>query len=91
MRPLLCAVCALFCAALAQAYVEAPYTLGRVCHESTHIVLVEVARVNKEKGLIIFKKLQDLKGKHPEAEIKHNIGKRGFHPREWQNIMAWAA
>jgi hypothetical protein len=73
-----------------RAYVEVPYTLGRVCNESTHIMLVEVARVNKDKGLIIYKKLQDLKGKHPHNEIKHNIGKRGFHPREWQNVMSWA-
>jgi hypothetical protein len=74
----------------ARAYVEAPYSLGQVCKESTTIVLVEVVKVNKEKNLIIFKKLQDLKGKHPQQEIKHNIGQRGYHAREWQNIMAWA-
>jgi hypothetical protein len=34
--------------------------------------------------------VQDLKGTHNEQEIKHNIGKRGFHPREWQNVMGWA-
>jgi len=91
MRRLLCiALAALLCVTVAQAYVEAPYTLGRTCQESTNIVLVEVARVNKEKGLIIYKKVKDLKGTHPEQEIKHNIGKRGFHPREWQNVMAWA-
>jgi hypothetical protein len=91
MKRLLCvALAALACAALARAYVEAPYSLGRVCQESSNIVLVEVTRVNKERGLIFFKPLQDLKGKHNEQEIKHNIGKRGFHPREWQNVMAWA-
>ncbi len=74
----------------ARAYVEVPYTLGRTCSESTNIVLVEVTRVNKDKNLILYKKVQDLKGSHPEAVIKHNIGKGGFHPREWQNIMAWA-
>jgi hypothetical protein len=74
----------------ARAYVEAPYTLGRTCSESSHIVLVEVARVNKEKNLILYKKVQDLKGTHPEAVIKHNIGRGGFHPREWQNVMNWA-
>jgi hypothetical protein len=74
----------------AQAYVEAPYTLGRVCTESTNIVVVEIVKVNKDKGLIIYKKVEDLKGKHPKDEIKHNIGQRGFHPREWQNVMAWA-
>ncbi len=91
MRRLLCVgLAALTCAALARAYVEAPYSLGRVCQESSHIVLIEVTRVNKERGLIFFKKVKDLKGNHNEAEIKHNIGKRGFHPRESQNIMAWA-
>ena len=75
---------------VAPAYVEVPYTLGRICQESTNIVLVEVVKVNKEKNLIIFKKLEDLKGKHDKDEIKHNIDKRGYHPREWQNIMAWA-
>src|SRR5688572_26763489 len=72
------------------AYVEVPYTLGRTCQESTNILLVEVTRVNKEKGTVVFKKLKDLKGQHPGDEIKHNIGKRGFHPREWQTILAWA-
>jgi hypothetical protein len=89
--PLLVAAAALLTAVPgARGYVEVPYTLGRVCSESTNIVLVEVAKVNKEKGLIVFKKVKDLKGNHAQ-EIKHNIGQRGFHPREWQTIMAWAA
>ena len=92
MKRLLCvALAVLGCAALARGYVEAPYSLGRVCQESTHVVVIEVTRVNKERGLIVFKKVKDLKGQHNEQEIKHNIGKRGFHPREWQNVMAWAA
>jgi hypothetical protein len=74
----------------ARAYVEVPYSLGRICQESSNIVLVEVTKVNKEKNLILYKKLEDLKGKHPTNEIKHNIGQRGYHAREWQNIMAWA-
>jgi hypothetical protein len=86
----LAAVLVLLTASLARAYVEVPYSLGRICQESTNIVLVEVVKINKEKGLLILKKLEDLKGKHPTAEIKHNIGQRGFHAREWQNVMAWA-
>ncbi len=74
----------------AWAYVEAPHTLGRCIQESTNVVLVEIARVDKNRGVIIYKKIKDLKGKHNEEFIKHNIGKRGFHPREWQNVMAWA-
>ncbi|MCS7045152.1 MAG: YdjY domain-containing protein [Gemmataceae bacterium] len=72
------------------AYVEVPYSMGRVLAESTNVVLIEVQQVNKERNLIIYKKLKDLKGQHPEQIIKHNIGKNGFHPREWQYVMAWA-
>jgi hypothetical protein len=74
----------------ARAYIEAPHTLGRCVHESTNVVLVELSRVNQEKGLLIYKKITDIKGKFPTEEIKHNIGKRGFHEREWKNVMAWA-
>src|SRR5262249_27497304 len=44
----------------------------------------------KEKNLILFKKVQDLKGNHPQDVIKHNIGQRGKHEREWKSVMAWA-
>jgi len=77
-------------AAPAHAYIEAPHTLGRCVHESSNVVLVELSRVNTEKGLLIYKKVADIKGKHPGEEIKHNIGNRGFHEREWKNVMAWA-
>jgi hypothetical protein len=72
------------------AYIEVPHSLGKCVHDSTNIVLMEVSKVNQEKGLIIFKKVTDLKGKHPADEVKHNIGKRGFHEREWKSVMAWA-
>ena len=71
-------------------YVEAPQTLGYVVKESTNIVLMQVTRVNKEKGLVLFRKVEDLKGKHPQDDVKHNIGQKGFHAREWQNVMNWA-
>lgn len=74
----------------ARAYVEVPHSLGRCVHESSNIVLVEVTRVNSEKNLIIYKKLSDIKGKFAQAELKHNIGKKGFHEREWKNVMQWA-
>src|SRR5262245_1401726 len=69
------------------AYVEAPHTLGLVVRDSSHIALMQVVKVTKDKGLMIYRKVEDLKGKHPQNEIKHNIGKRGFHPREWQTVM----
>lgn len=80
----------LACAQSAWAYVEIPYTLGKTIDESSHVVHVEVKKADKERKYIIFKKLADLKGTFEEDEIKHNIGERGFHEREWKNIMAWA-
>ncbi|HEV8377851.1 MAG TPA: hypothetical protein VGP99_03295, partial [Tepidisphaeraceae bacterium] len=72
----------------AAAYVEIPYTLGRVINEATNICVMRVEKVDKERNLIIYTKVADLKGKHPSDTIKHNIGRGGFHPREWQFIMA---
>ena len=86
---LIFALCTLhyFATSTALAYVEIPYTLGRLVQESTHIMLVRVEKVDKERNLIIYRKVQDLKGTHPTDVIKHNIGRGGFHPREWQTIM----
>lgn len=90
-RLLLTALPFLVLGAPAHAYIEAPHSLGKCVQDSTAIVLMEVTKINTEKNLIIFKKVADIKGKHPTEEIKHNIGKKGFHEREWKNIMAWAA
>jgi hypothetical protein len=51
---------------------------------------MRVEKVDKEKNLILFRKIADIKGKSPTEVIKHNIGRGGFHPREWQIIMDWA-
>jgi hypothetical protein len=89
-RSLVPLLVALFVAGPAFGYIEAPHSLGKCVGDSTNIVLVELTKVNKEKNLLIFKKVTDIKGKHPADEIKHNIGQKGFHEREWKNIMAWA-
>ena len=72
-----------------QAYVEIPYTLGRLVNESTNIVVMQVTAVDKANKRITYKKVQDIKGKHPTDVIKHQIG-GGFEPREPNTIMAWA-
>jgi hypothetical protein len=71
-------------------YIEAAYTLGKMIEESTNILLVQVESVDKEKNLVVYRKVRDIKGVHKGEQIKHNIGRGGFNPREWQNIMAWA-
>lgn len=74
----------------ANAYVEIAYTLGRVIQESTSISVLRVEKVDKERNLILFRKVQDLKGTLPGETTKHNIGRGGFHEREWKAIMEWA-
>jgi hypothetical protein len=73
-----------------QAYIEEAYSLGRVVNESSNVLLMRVEQVDKQRNLIVYRKVQDIKGKHPGEVIKHTIGQLGFHPREWQTIMAWA-
>src|SRR5262245_32896600 len=72
------------------AYVEAPMSLGSVIAQSTNIMILRVEKVDKEKNLILYRKVQNLKGKHPTDVVKHNIGRGGFNPREWQYPMEWA-
>ncbi len=74
----------------AKAYVEVPISLGDILRQSTNVCTMQVKSVDREKNLIIFTKIQDVKGKHPQAEIKHNIGKGGLRPGEWEEIMKWA-
>lgn len=84
------AVVAFGLARLGNAYVEMPYSLGRLVQESTHVMTMQVEKVDKTKNLIIFRKVKDIKGTHPADIVKHNIGKAGFHPRESETIMKWA-
>src|SRR6185503_11958030 len=53
-------------------------------------LVVQVDKVDKENNRILYKKIRDVKGTHPTDVLRHNIAKAGFHPREWQNVMAWA-
>ncbi len=74
-----------------QAFVEIPYTLGKVITDSTNIVVMRVEKVDKDKNMIIYKKVEDLKGKHPTDIIRHNIGKAKLqNDREWSVTMQWA-
>jgi hypothetical protein len=73
----------------AGAYVEAPHSLGKIVASSTLIVLVRVKEIDREKNTIIYTTVRSIRGTF-EGEIKHQIGQRGFHAREWKNIMAWA-
>ncbi|HMF12786.1 MAG TPA: VCBS repeat-containing protein, partial [Gemmataceae bacterium] len=87
---LLCVLCVSVVNPRARAYVEAPYTLGRVIAESSNVLVMRVDKVDKEKNMIIYRKVRDLKGQHPTDVIKHNIARNGYHEREWKYVMEWA-
>jgi hypothetical protein len=96
-RRLLCCLALLAGAGLAclvlrpaYGYVEAGHSLGQVITLSSNVVLVRVEKVDKEKNLIVYRKVRDIKGQHPTDVIKHAIGRGGYNPREWQYIMEWA-
>ena len=73
------------------AYVEVPISLGDIIRQSQCVCLMTVTKVDREKNLIIYQKNQDLlKNKHPQEVIKHNIGRGGLRPGEWEEIMKWA-
>ena len=70
------------------AFVEIPYTLGKICNDSTSILVIQIEKVDKEKNAIIYKKIEDLKGKHPTDVIRHNIGKAQLmNPRDLSDTV----
>ncbi|MBI2808982.1 MAG: VCBS repeat-containing protein [Planctomycetes bacterium] len=72
------------------AYVEAPMSLGAIVQQSSTIVLMRVESVDKTKNIIIYRKVRDIKGKHAQEFIKHNIGRGGLRANEWKPQMDWA-
>jgi len=74
----------------AHGYVEAPHSFGQIIALSSNVVLMRVTAVDRVNNRVIYAKVRDLKGVHKQQEIRHNIGKAGFEPREWQNVMNWA-
>ncbi|MCC6417551.1 MAG: VCBS repeat-containing protein [Gemmataceae bacterium] len=74
----------------ARAYVEAAMSLGAVVNQSSHILLLRVESVDRNKNLIVYRKVRDLKGKHPQEVLRHVIGRGGLRPNEWKPQMDWA-
>jgi len=66
----------------AQGYITTPVpTLGRLA-QSTYITLVRVEKVSKENGIIVYRKLHDIKGTYPRAGVKNRrIGRLGVGGR----------
>jgi hypothetical protein len=67
-----------------------PGTFGLLCSIPPHISEARIEKVSQEKGVIIWRKVRDLKGKYPLDVIKHSIGKSHWpqhNPEMQQEIM----
>lgn len=57
----------------ASAYIDYNPTLGDLVVNSKHIMVLQVDKVSKEKGIIVWKKVADIKGKEPNLQIKQQL------------------
>ncbi len=56
----------------AQAYITVPVqTLGAALDDSTYVTVMKVEKFDREKGLIVYNKVKDLKGKYPRDKVRH--------------------
>jgi HEAT repeat protein len=84
----------------APAYIDRPPTLGRlVKYDAADIAVVRVEKVDKEKGVIVYKRVDDLKGKYPTDQFRQVVGRRiadapgpgdNPRPRAAHSILGWA-
>ncbi len=70
------------------AYMGAYPTLGKLTADASHVVVLRVDRVSREKRVIIFRKVEDLKGQGAAEVVKHQLTD-GFHPRQARAVLDW--
>jgi HEAT repeat protein len=73
----------------ARAYVDCALTLGQLVRDSAGVVVLRVEQVSREKQVIVFRKVADLKGRSPDGLVRHLVA-RGLHPREPRLVLDWA-
>src|SRR2546423_140661 len=93
MKRLLC--CFLLSIALpptcARAYVDhlSSFTLGRVIREAPRIEAVRLEKVDRNAGVMLFRKVSDLKGESSGPQIQQMLGE-GLQPNVRRLILEWA-
>jgi HEAT repeat protein len=90
MKRLLCVIPIVLAAATQSwAYLAAMPTLGKIITDSRNIVVLQVDRVSREKQVVIYKRVANLKGKDLPDVVKHKLTD-GFHARQARSILDWA-
>src|SRR5688500_5849712 len=87
--PLLSLIGMLILSLPARAYIEAPMTLGDVIHQSNLITVLRVKSVDKARNLIVYDRVEDLKGKFPTATARHVITGQ-LKDGEVKAVLDWA-
>ena len=74
----------------AEGYIDAfrPASLGEVCARADSVTVMKVDKFSKEKGVVIFRKVNDLKGKFPRDEFREVLGKAHLEG-ERKRYLAW--
>jgi hypothetical protein len=72
-----------------RAYIEAPMTLGDVINQSNMITILRVKSVDKAKNLIVYDRVEDVKGKFPTAIARHVITGQ-LRDGEVRTVLDWA-
>jgi HEAT repeat protein len=76
-------------ASAALAYVDLAPTLARLVRDSQTITLAEVDRFSREKGMILLKKVRDLKGQTGSEVLKHVLI-RAHETGMDRSLLDWA-
>jgi len=74
----------------AHAYIDAyrPETLGAVCDRANTITVFKVEKFNKEKGVILYRKVKDLKGTSPRDSFREVLTS-AHDPQEREHYLNW--
>jgi HEAT repeat protein len=89
MKRLLCLLLFLLTPAASWGYIDSTLTLGKLIAEADHIVVLQVDKVSRDRQVILFNRIADLKGKDSAAVVKHKLS-GGLHPRQPHLILDWA-
>jgi hypothetical protein len=90
----LAVVCPIVWAGQAAAYIDfLPPTLGNLCGQATHIYVLRVEKVSTENGVILFKRLEQLKGDGPLSVPDGTVAKQVIRSNVpgAKVILDWAA
>src|SRR5205085_2515157 len=72
-----------------RAYIEAPMTIGDVITQSNMITVLRVQKVDKAKNLIVYEKVEDIRGKFPTPLGRH-VCTGQLREGETKAVLDWA-